>query len=151
MHENGDFANQKASTRLKGHAPDEICMLPEPGVAARGAWPRLVADPLERVNGVFVRSGEAVLGGEPVLDGEDEDVELVGHAGARLMERRGRCAEDDESATVEVDHQRQLTAASSGGGEEHAEESLLGGVQGDVPRASGGGGGGGGVGGGDGG
>lgn len=116
-------------------------MLPEPCIAARGAQPCLVADPHDRVHGVIVRGGEAVLGSKAVLDGEDEEAELVGQAGARVVERPGGCAEDDEAAAVEVEHHRELTVI--GGGDEHAEEGLLGWVQRDVPRPGVGGGGGG--------
>ena len=55
---------------------------------------------MKRLHGIIVGRREAVFRCEAVLEGDDDDVEVVGHVEAESVEYGGGCMEEKEAATM---------------------------------------------------
>lgn len=78
--------------------PGEVGRLGEPGVCGG-----LGAEPLEGGDGVVDGGGEAVLGSEAVVGGDDEGAEVGGEAKAVVLAVGPGAGADAEAAAVEVE------------------------------------------------
>jgi len=60
-------------------------------------------DPVQRLHGVFVGGGEAVLRGEAVVDRNHDGLRGVGHSDAEVVEVSGGCTVEEEAPAVVED------------------------------------------------
>lgn len=128
----------RTGTAPHEEAGGEIGVVSQPGlgiIAAVGPIEGVIAGPQDGVDGIVVGGREAVLGGEAVVDGDDQGREEGGHAEARFVERPRGCAEEDESTAVEVDDERELGGGGGGRRERGRTENADGGGGGAVEAA----------------
>ena len=120
----GDEIEQSSARAIAVDSAGEVAVALDPRVG-------LVVDPEEGVDGVVVGGREGVLGGEAVLDGDDEGGDLGGHANAGGVEEGGGGAEEDETASVVAkdDGEARVVVVA---GEVESEGGVVGWVEGDV-------------------